>query len=687
MKIFLYFERLFYFCICEIVGIYPYVNFNRNIMQFRRYILLVVLLFTLSCTTDELLPDVQQQDGPVKVGFWMGDGVNNTRTTINDDGQTVSWEASDKVALWATGDAYTFQNKEFNTWFVSAETNQAFFTTTLPEAMPEGTYTYYACYPLPQSVSEGTKATFTLPSMQDGKMGGGADIMVAQGDGPELAKLYIPEEGLPEGQKPDYVLDQNRLSLRMRHLIHALRFYVPQAKWGFPSGETVERIVFTMPQSVAGTVTADVSSADGGLTLTSNESKSITLSLDESLTASASRENGVVDYDYAVAAIIPPSTTYGANDMLEVTAYSQKRFVTQQISLSGRGPQATNEKMRMAAGSVTPVGLDCSEPSNPKISFRIKSNNLGENPYRITLESANTYAKWSENSNYIYIYDTGSENKTIAVGDGFELYSDFESISTIWGNKVKVTYESKSAIVTQTIDLPEMELRTNYIVDLDVPYLFYEDFTNIGVTDNSQADVGQATWLQNINPSINLPGWSGSMWKTDAENKLMEIRSFIRSMNCGYKNASGVRFGRIDTAPIPLKQGKKVKIQVSYNVGGKKEGENGSVRCYFGYSNSNTLQNGGTAGTNQTFTPNYPTKVVEDFLTGNVSSAPSCNVGRNPSVEFESTPEVIRLSWLLGVDIKHSSVDSALLGTHLNTVSSKTFYLYLDNIQVQIVSE
>lgn len=654
-------------------------------MQIKKYILLLAsVLFVVACSNDDFTHQEPIQNGPVKVGFWMGRGDSeNTRTFINDDGQTISWEAEDKVALWAQKDgAYTFQNQTFDTWFVAAETNQAFFTTTLPEAMPEGTYTYYVCYPLPQSVS-GTTATFTLPSMQDGKMGGGADIMVAQGTGPALEKLYIPEDEAIDGQEPDYVLDQNRLSLKMHHLVHALRFYVPQAKWGFPAGETVERIVFTMPQTIAGEVETNVATADGSLALKNGGSKTITLSLAENMVASTSDQSGIV-YDYAVGAIMPPSVKYGANDKMEVTVYSQKRFVTQEISLSGRGPQATDEKMRMAAGRVTSVGLDCSVPSNPKISFRIKSNNLGEDPYRITLESANTYAKWNEGSNYVYVYDTGSENKTIAVGDGFEFYSDFESISTIWGEKVKVTYESKSAIVTKTIDMPEMELRTNYTVELDVPFLLDEDFTNIGATDNSQADVGQATWLQNINPDINLPGWSGSMWKTDATNKLMEIRSFIRSMNCGYKNASGVRFGRIDTAPLPLKPGKKVKIQVNYKVGGKKEGENGSVRCYFGYSNSNTLQNGGTAGTNEKFTPNYPTP-VEDFLTGDVSSAPSCNVPRDPDIEFASTPEIIRLSWLLGVDIKHSSADSKLLGTHLNTISSRTFYLYLDDIQVKIV--
>ena len=83
-------------------------------MQIKKYILLLAsVLFVVACSNDDFTHQEPIQDGPVKVGFWMGKGDSeNTRTSINDDGQTISWEAEDKVALWAQKDgAYTFQNQ------------------------------------------------------------------------------------------------------------------------------------------------------------------------------------------------------------------------------------------------------------------------------------------------------------------------------------------------------------------------------------------------------------------------------------------------------------------------------------------------------------------------------------------------------------------------------------------------
>jgi len=523
-------------------------------MQIKKYILLLAsVLFVVACSNDDFTHQEPIQDGPVKVGFWMGKGDSeNTRTFINDDGRTISWEAEDKVALWAQKDgAYTFQNQTFDTWFVAAETNQAFFTTTLPEAMPEGTYTYYACYPKPQSVS-GTTATFTLPSMQDGKMGGGADIMVAQGTGPALEKLYIPEDEAIDGQEPDYVLDQKRLSLNMSHLVHALRFYVPQAKWGFPTGETVERIVFTMPANVAGTVTADVSNTNG-LTLTSGGTNTISLNLKEPIGASTADNGGNIIYDYAVAAILPPSTNYESNDKLVVKTYSQSRVATQEISLNGRGSQAADEKMRMAAGRVTPVGLNClTVTERPKISFRIASNNLGEQPYKITLTSADTNTKWKAGDDHEYEYYTGSDNSTIAEGSGFDIYYDEDVLSTISGKSVTVTYESKSAIVTETITMPTMSVGNSYNVNLNVPYLMYQDFSTLE-DYNDEVTTGAK--------SLNIPVWNASRSRSSAGSHI-RLRPFW---------VFGGRYqGRLDSEFFGGKLKNTVTVEVKINAGAEK---------------------------------------------------------------------------------------------------------------------
>ena len=626
-----------------------------------------VVLFLVGCAKDDFIANGDLRAEKAVYGFGVGGGT--TRTFINDDGVTISWSNDDKVALWAkpaTGGDYVLSNQTFNTWFVTADNSQAYFTAELGSAMPENTYQYYVAYPTPSSVN-GTACTFTLPAAQDGKMGGGADIMVAQGTGPALAKLYIPapEEGETIEGDPNYVLDQNRLSLNMHHLIHALRFYVPQGKWGFPQGETVERIVLTMPQNIAGKVKTDVANANGGLTLDSNGSKTITLSLAEDLVASTSG-----DMNYAVAAILPPNTTYGANDKLLVTVYSQKRFVTQEISLNGRGPQATNENMRMAAGRVTPVGLDCSTTSErPKIAFRIKSNNLGEKPYKITLTSSDTSTQWKAGDDHVYEYYTGSESSTIAEGGGFDLYTDEELLTSILDKSVTVTYESKSAIVKETITNKTENLGGDNPVKLNVPYLLFENFSSVSsFSSNDNYTSGFLTGTQDGVSFLN--GWSGGRIGAEASTA---IRLACR------RETSADYPARVDSAPLEgLKDGKTVSLSITFDYGmDRKEGGLGSnpklgQTCYLGYvkNNNNPIASG----------RNFYTYGLDDqegeFFKKFYIKETGASYTNIPNKDYNYTlsgcDKTTRLTWLTTNDNKSGATNG-------------TFWLYIDNIRVQIV--
>ena len=618
-------------------------------MQFRRYIFLVAaLLLTLSCTNEDFLHDAQSQDGPITVGFWMGGSSSgDTRTAINDDGQTVAWVLTDKVALWAKPENttdYTFTNQTFDTWFVSADNSQAYFTATLGSEMPEGQYSYYACYPVPQSVS-GTTATFTIPATQNGKMGEGADIMVAQGSGPALRRLYTPADPNNSNVKPDYVLKEG-LELKMRHLIHALRFYVPQAKWGFPENETVERIVFTMPQNITGTVTADVASATGGLTMTSAGGNTISLNLTKPIGKSGADAQGVVAYDYAAAAIMP--ATYSGN--MTVRAYSQTKAAQHIITINSRD---------MQAGHITPVGLDCSNVKDrPKISFRIASNNLGEQPYKITLTSSDTSTQWKAGDDHVYEYYTGSESKTVAVGSGFDLYSDDEVISSISGKTVTVTYESKSAIVTETITMPTMSAGNSYSVSLAVPYLFAESFDGFASDDSH--------WKEKENSGSWINGWSGNQWRTNNSN--MGICSYVGSYG---SIITDCYHGRLDSPVISsLKIGVNVTLSMSFDVSLNDKANNGNTGCIFGFTTSIDANVGGYTSITAlggTSVRNTPEIVVGDEVTSNGTVA--------RTYTFNQVPEDLRMSWF--ADINKTS----------GTITSKWFEVYLDNIKVQIVSE
>lgn len=642
-------------------------------MQKYKYItLLFVVLFLVGCAKDDFITIGDSRGEKAVYGFGVGGGT--TRTFINDDGVTISWDKDDKVALWAKAkgsDSYTLSNKTFDTWFVSADNSQAYFTAELDSQMPDSgdenkndDYTYYACYPLPQSVS-GTTATFNLPSTQDGKMGGGADIMVAQGTGPALAKLYTPADPNNSEVVPDYIIEDG-LTLNMHHLIHALRFYVPQGKWGFPQGETVERIVFTMPANVAGTVTADVAAESPALSSPTNATNTISLNLKEPIGPSAADGNGIVNYDYACASIIP--NTYSGD--MTVKVYSQTKASQVTIPIDNR---------TMAANHITPVGLNClTVTERPKISFRIESNNLGEQPYKITLTSEDTNTKWKAGEDYVYEYYTGSESSTIAVGGGFDLYTDEEVLESIWDNSVTVTYESKSAIVTEKITIKQENLGGNNPVKLKVPYLFAEDFSTLSTYAGNYKD-GPHTSVEAASSAAHdlsqyglSSGWSGARTGCDAAGKAILVSARRDKVALGATNA----YGRLESpAMSSIKDGKKVNVKVSFKYSGKREGNSkfkSTAVC--GYTTDEGLLNGYATQFNDNLSFNgiYGYSTLPTLPTNGSAS----NTTSEMTYTINGCASDYRLSWHI-VHLESSYV----------FISNGYGILYIDDIKVQIVND
>ena len=118
-------------------------------MQFKRYLILTLSLLVLACGKESF--DTPAASGPVTVGFVVGGA--DTRTTINDDGISSSWEKGDRIALWATSQngTATLSAQQFGLYY--RDGSLAMFTATLPSAMAEGTYNYWATYPAPKSVN------------------------------------------------------------------------------------------------------------------------------------------------------------------------------------------------------------------------------------------------------------------------------------------------------------------------------------------------------------------------------------------------------------------------------------------------------------------------------------------------------------------------------------------------------
>lgn len=615
-------------------------------------IISLVCLTAVSCSTEKIPTDGAQ--GPVTVAFRADNAV--TRTQINGDGHSTSWQKGDRIALWARNGAqeFTLANQTFSIFYRESGNTQAYFTSTLPQAMPEGRYTYYAAYPLPESV-DGTQATFAIPGVQDGRVGGGADIMVAV---PAEASQLGPLEADPD------------LSLTMRHKLHVLRFYIPEGHNTL--GEPVERIVVTMPQNISGNVTTDITDAGAAMTLAEGSN---TVELQLATPIDASTADG---YQYACAAIFP-SEQYGPDDVMHVALYSEHYAASvDNILLAGR---------TFAAGHVTPVPLrPVLMQFQNKIRFTLGTNNLGEDVQTITL-TAPEGVNWSEEGSNVLtidaarIYDSGYFDLDFNTQASVQLYE------ALANQRVTVQFESENAIVTSEIVMPDTQtVGSSATVTFEVPYLLYEDFAQI-TTFDSNCDVGIGTnsssagnvdaiafkWQDGANKGYwtgaRIGGYEGAA-----------VRSSCRFEGGGIGKATTYATypGRIDSAPITgLKNPVKVKISFDY-AGGQdawmmdsnkeKGGTYGNPIMSYGYTTNGAALNGGTdidsvlesellLSNDKTWQSPFDTKVnyIDDCANGT------------------------RISWKVTVNrIGNQSSWTGIFGANGN------HYLYIDNIKVQI---
>ena len=164
-------------------------------------------------TESEVIPS------SVNVVFAVGN-TPRTRTEYDVETKRFVWNDGDKIAVWAKSPdgSYALDNQAFRLMAVASDKSEAYFTATLQSPMAEGTYSYYMTYPLPESMG-GMTATFTVPSVQDGTASDGVDIIVAEPiSGPALEPV---KEAAP-------IVSDDVLNVRMRHLLHFLRFYIPE---------------------------------------------------------------------------------------------------------------------------------------------------------------------------------------------------------------------------------------------------------------------------------------------------------------------------------------------------------------------------------------------------------------------------------------------------------------------------
>lgn len=630
------------------------------------YISAALALFT-SCQREVHtgLDDVLSQSRPQQVGFYAGKGVQ-TRTEMLENGLSATWVADDVLALWAVNPSgsYALSNQKFYTY--AADLQQGFFTADLSSPMADDTYTYYCTYPAPSSVS-GTKATFVIPSVQDGKASKGADIMIAT---PVQHGALVPV--------PD-TLDHSGMKMQMNRMMHQFRFYIPSDDTVVGS-QKLERIVLTFPSGVTGNVTLDLTDPDAAPVLTDSKSM-IELKLAEPLGRSGSEPQ------YACVAFCPKQFAEG--EMLQIKAYTDSKIAyLDPIDLRGRN---------FLAGHSTPVRLSVNEIRDYPywLRFNISQNNLGENINTITL-TAPEGCDWDGTGSNVYTFTPGYK---FGVNQSINLrFEDKEQYRKFSQQTIQVTYDSDNAITRQTVRMADLTYVDSYTTYLQIPYLFYEDFSGIPNFSDGHDSPGIGAHSDTYKGIKELSSYTSAMSGWYASRIGGQAGTSIR-ICCRYEDGMGISCyykGRVYTPFLSnIKDDRVVKISVSFRYGSTiKEADYFWSRppkenplLFFGINTEEAVTNpdnneggiiediagmiGGTGYSSWTDSSLNPRPISGEALPISGGSYTSFNGTRN--VIINGVDNGMRLGWIVST---HNTEDS----------TNGNYWLYLDDIKVQIAN-
>lgn len=579
------------------------------------------MLFLLGCQdniTHEILP------GAHRVGICAGTGA--TRTEILPDGLSAAWVNGDAIALWAkaSSGSYILSNQQFNIYGTDA--GSGYFTSTLASPMPEDTYTYYSCYPVPASVN-GTDVTFTLPAVQDGKVSSGADIMIATPveHGPLTA---IGEQ-----------YDHSYMSMKMNKMLHHLRLYVPDTDIVL-GNETIEKIVVTFPRNVVGNITYNLEDVSQAPVLT-DASAEITLKLSENLGISTSDA-----MSYACLAMAP--TAFSSGESMRIRAYTASYILNMdKVNLRSRS---------FEAGHSTPVAMRfLGKDEYCRVRFTVTGNNLGENAKSVILK-APSGCKWGETGTDTYTYTPGHE---ITTGETFDIvFEDVPAYRAFSGKDITVSFDTEHVLTSQVITLPNMMTGHMTEVKAALPYLLYEDFSSVPSFSSSDNYAMSSSEINNVYSFMN--GWSGGRIGGEA-GKCIRI-ACRRETSANYP-------ARADSAPIiALKKTANISVTFDYGMNNQYGGiyitpPDYGQTYHVGYVTSSSAYG---SGDDTGVFESANSKFVHE-KGGSYDSTPN-----NETYILHNVPAgLVRITWRTTPQSKAG-------------MDNTTCWLYIDNVKVQI---
>ena len=560
-------------------------------------------------------------------------GIN--RTAIDDEGKA-SWVEGDTFALWAenrTG-AFNLNGAKFSMMYYWHSLQSAVFTSDAA-SLAEGNYTYYAVSPMPEGSANG-KATYTIPAVQQGDSFNGAyDIMVAE---PLEAEALSTER-------------VNNLALSFHHKMHTLKMTIPQGK--NPFSEAISQVVFTFPTKVVGG--ASVSILDP-------EKKTTTNPTDNTLTINT--PSGFNEGGTAWGVILPVAISG------EVSYYA----VSASGQLTLNRTFSLNKECK--EGHITPLQLTIPDPIPPTIlRFAIGKNNLGEAVQSITLLDSNGVAVKSFAGNSSNVYDWTE----------YSLYED-GTLKNYVGKTFTVRFESAHAIVENKVQIPSsLNKQGVNNITINVPYLFYEDFTNIHTSfEKDDARVSNLMEADGIllNDYMYVSGWNGAHIKGVAGQS---VRVNVRHQSTMGATRSN---GRLDSPSMKgLKSGASVKLKVEFDMGAYVNSgysSNNGVFCIAGiHSNDESNALGGVVSTSVLSNVSGDvSRVSGEFSsvclqTSNLSASyNNDSFNRSfPTYSFTANncSSATRLCW----------IPCCEQSTYI-TSNNAHYYLYIDNVRVSI---
>lgn len=601
----------------------------------RKLFVLVAAAMVVSCAVDNDVhtPVIDRQQ---EAQFAIP--TEATRTMIGEDGKSTYWVVGDKLALWAKDSSGNFvaEGVQFMLHHFSTEYTKAYFSGNIAE-QAEDNYTYYMCSPMPNSV-EGTTVSYTLPAVQDGIYNGAYDIMVAR----------TVEAGAITSS------DQVEFGTTFLHQMHALKITVPEGGNSFVENSNTKfySLEITFPTPVVGDVNFDVTTPDTLPTYT-NTSNTIVVRNEEGF-----------DVGSEIWVFVLPGSVEG--DVSYYVRGERRRSNT-------ATPQFNRDLKR---GSITPIKMNIPEiyPLYTAIHFSVDKNYLGED--------FNHFEVYNSNGENVGRFERNAQNKyTLLEYEGEFDVNQYDNL------EYRIVFDSNNAIVETKVNLGNLENYTESTIKMDVPYLFFEDFSGISYSDghDNPSNGSNSDTYKGISElsSVGLKDWYAAR---------VGISDGAARILCRYENAVWVGAyykGRLYTPFITgLKDGKSPNIKITYNYSGNisekkptfSSKPNKSPLLYFGLDTQTTVVNMDDADltavvTGGGYKDQAPTSLAIKYIDGETlpkSGGSYTSVTNEKSITVNTLTNSSRLAWIISTDCKTSNTNG-------------NYWMYIDNIRLQIV--